>query len=130
MGDLLRPVAEFESKNDGCGSYVIVAPLECGEDVAGTAFETYGLSYILYSSTILLMTIFSYDDEGYLQNVHMKSDAVKAFIESVYPTLTTAIALTRTELYRNQILGSEQGRYRNIRQRVVTYGEIKFHPLR
>ena len=81
MGDLLRPVAEFESKNDPCGSYVICAPLEGGEDVAGTAFETYGPSYILYDSTILLLTMFSYDDESYLQNVHMKSDAIKTFIE-------------------------------------------------
>lgn len=41
MGDLIRPVAEFESKQDQTCSYVACVPLEGGDDKAVTVFESY-----------------------------------------------------------------------------------------
>ena len=80
-GGVLRPVAEFESKQDPCGSYVALAPLE-GDDKPMTVFETYVLPSTVVSMALSL-THCSYDDASYLENVHMKSDAFVNLRESV-----------------------------------------------
>jgi hypothetical protein len=80
-GDVLRPVAEFESKQDPCGSYVALAPLE-GDDKPVTVFETYVLQSVIVSMALSL-THRSYDDASYLENIHMKSDAFVNLRESV-----------------------------------------------
>ena len=73
LGKLIRPVAEFESKQDQCGSYVACAPLD-SDDKAITVFETYAYSSRPYCG-IQLLTMYRYDSEDYLHNVHIKSDA-------------------------------------------------------
>lgn len=81
MGDLLRPVAEFESTQDPCGSYVVLAPLE-GDDKPVTTFGTYALPSAVGFLALALMHG-SYDDRDYFRNVHMKCDAFVNMRESV-----------------------------------------------